>query len=128
MYRTTTIALVVVALNLSIRQGQSQDSEASTVRPAKAVVTYAPKPQLPDEARAKHLSGAGVCLLHVRPDGTVERAEMIQSTGQPLLDKATVDCFSKWRFVPSAISAIKNGKVKIPITYTGNYTKPATSR
>jgi TonB family protein len=84
------------------------------------VATFAPKPEVPAEARARRLSGAGVCVVYVRPDGTVERAEMLQSTGQLLLDKASIDAFSRWRFVPDSVK-----KVKIPIRYTGNYTKPS---
>ena len=81
--------------------------------------TYAPAPHVPAEARAKHLAGSGVCVLYIRDDGTVSRAMMLKSTGQPLLDKASIDAFSRWRFIPGSIK-----KVKIPINYTGNYTKP----
>jgi TonB family protein len=88
--------------------------------PARKVAIYAPKPDVPAEAHTRHLRGAGVCVVYVRPDGTVERAEMLQSTGQPLLDKVSIDAFSRWRFVPGSVK-----KVKIPIRYTGNYTKPA---
>jgi TonB family protein len=123
----TKIVLFAAAISFIVQEIHSQDGEVSTARPAKTVVSYAPKPKVPAEARAKHLSGSGVCLLHVRPDGSVARAEMFQSTGQPLLDKATIDGFSKWRFFPGAVKS-KDGRVKIPITYTGNYPKPATSR
>jgi len=85
---------------------------------AKALAIYAPRPEISPEARAKHLRGAGVCVVYVRPDGIVSRAEMLQSTGEPILDKVSIDAFSKWRFTPGTV---KN--VKIPIRYTGNYTK-----
>jgi len=91
-----------------------------TPRPAlskgKALAIYAPAPKIPPVVRARHLGGAGVCLVFVRPDGTVSHAEMLQSTGQPILDKVSVDAFSKWRFRPGTVN-----EVKIPITYTGNY-------
>jgi TonB family protein len=54
----------------------------------------------------------------VRPDGTVSRAEMRRSTGHSILDKACVDAFSKWRFVPGTLK-----EIKMPVTFTGNYTK-----
>ena len=94
-----------------------QPSPAPTAG-GKLLATYAPAPHVPAEAR-KHLAGAGICVLYIRDDGTVSRAEMLKSTGQPILDKASIDAFSKWRFIPGSI---KN--VKIPINYTGNYTKP----
>jgi TonB family protein len=86
--------------------------------PARKLAIYAPRPNIPAEARARHLTGAGVCVVYVRPDGTVERAKMLQSTGQPLLDKASIEAFSRWRFVPGSVT-----KVNIPIRYT--YTKPS---
>jgi TonB family protein len=82
----------------------------------KKTALFAPGPNLPAEAIEKHLRGTGVCILYIRQDGTVLRAEMLKSTGEPLLDKATIDAFSQWRFVPG-----KYKKVKMPITYTGNY-------
>jgi TonB family protein len=97
----------------------SQTPERPPVPGAKRVAIFAPKPEVPVEARARHLSGAGVCVVYVRPDGTVSRADMLQSTGQPILDKASTDAFSRWRFIPGSVK-----KVKIPIRYTGNYTKP----
>ena len=80
---------------------------------AKALALYAPRPKIPFEVRARHLSGAGVCLVFVRPDGTVSHAEMLQSTGQPILDQVSIEAFSKWRFRPGTVS-----KVRIPIRYT----------
>ena len=80
---------------------------------------YAPRPKIPAEVVAKNLRGAGVCVVYLNPDGTVLRAKMLQSTGEPILDKLTIDTFSKWRFVPGAFK-----KVKIPITYWGKYPKP----
>lgn len=87
--------------------------------PVRKFAVYAPKPRVPAKAIKNHLSGAGVCVVDVRPDGTVYRAVMTQSTGQPLLDKASIEAFSRWKFVPGTVT-----KVKIPIGYTGNYPKP----
>jgi TonB family protein len=85
----------------------------------KALAIYAPAPKVPIEAKVKHLKGVGVCVVYVRPDGTVSHAEMLRSTGEQILDKASVDAFSRWRFRSGTVN-----KVKIPITYTGKYSKP----
>src|SRR6266481_4910581 len=37
--------------------------------PARKLAIYAPRPKVPAEARARHLTGAGVCVVYVRPDG-----------------------------------------------------------
>jgi TonB family protein len=101
---------------------------ASLAEPAQqkvAIAIYAPRPKFPwppAEVIMMHLTGEGVCLLNLRPDGTVERAQMLVSTGQPLLDKLTIDTFTKWRFVPGP------KKVTIPITYASNYAKTGQPR
>lgn len=44
----------------------------------------------PDEARRRHLSGQLVISVAIRRDGSVERADVIQSSGIPLLDSAAL--------------------------------------
>jgi protein TonB len=80
---------------------------------AKALATYAPRPQYPYEARSRHVTGSGVCVVEVAPSGSVSSASMAQSLGNPILDNAAVSAFRQWRFKPGSVS-----KVKIPITFT----------
>ena len=80
---------------------------------ARANAIFSPKPDYPYEARARKLTGSGVCVLTVGPDGGVTDATMAQSIGSPILDNATTSTFRRWRFVPGKFS-----KVKVPITYT----------
>jgi protein TonB len=81
---------------------------------AKALTTYAPKPQYPYEARSRRITGSGVCVVTVDPgSGSVTSATMAQSIGNPILDNAAVSGFRQWRFKPGSVA-----RVKIPITYT----------
>jgi protein TonB len=80
---------------------------------ARASAVFAPRPEYPYEARARKITGSGVCVLSVGPDGGVTDATMAQSIGSPILDNSTVSAFRRWRFVPG-----KYSKVKVPITYT----------
>lgn len=81
---------------------------------AKANATFGPKPDYPYEARAKKLTGSGVCVVTVDPgSGNVVSAEMAQSTGSPILDNSALSAFRRWRFKPGALS-----KAKIPVTFT----------
>src|SRR6266699_1979215 len=81
---------------------------------AKALATYAPRPQYPYEARSRHVTGSGVCMVDVDPgSGSVTSASMAQSIGSPILDNAATSAFRQWRFKPGTVS-----KVKIPITFT----------
>jgi TonB family protein len=84
----------------------------------KAVTTYAPRPQYPQEARSHSIAGSGVCVVSVDPaSGSVTKASMAQSTGSPLLDKSALSTVRTWKFKPGTVS-----KVSIPVefTMTGN--------
>jgi TonB family protein len=74
---------------------------------------YAARPDYPLEARRRHLTGAGVFAMHVRPDGTVSRVSVIRSTGHAILDKAAIDAFIQWRFWPGTVSIVRT-----PIRFT----------
>ena len=62
--------------------------------------SYAPWPGVPEEARAKHLTGTGKFTVYVWRDGNVREVHIAQSTGHAILDKAAIDALSKWRFRP----------------------------
>jgi len=82
---------------------------------AKAIAVYAPKPEYPAEARARHLTGSGVIMLDVdTASGRVTNVRMLQSMGHKILDDAALDAFRKWRFQPGKCAP----NVKIPIRYS----------
>ena len=81
---------------------------------AKALAINAPRPAYPYEARARRVTGSGICVVTVDPgSGAVTDATMAQSTGSPILDNSALGAFRNWRFRPGTVS-----KVRIPITYT----------
>jgi periplasmic protein TonB len=85
-----------------------------SISSAKALATYAPRPQYPYEARSRHITGSGVCVVEVDPgSGSVTSASMAQSIGNSILDNSATSAFRQWRFRPGTVS-----KVKIPITFT----------
>ena len=85
-----------------------------SISSAKALATYAPRPQYPYEARSRRITGSGVCVVTVDPgSGSVTGASMAQSIGNPILDNAATSAFRQWRFKPGTVS-----KVRIPITFT----------
>src|SRR6266404_6751264 len=87
--------------------------KVAPISSARASAVFAPRPDYPYEARARKITGSGVCVLTVDPGGSVTDATMAQSIGIPVLDNATVSTFRRWRFSPGMYS-----KVKVPITYT----------
>src|SRR5262249_60217948 len=80
------------------------------------LTTYAPLPQYPASALARHVEGSGIFLLHLRGDGMVERVDIVQSTSHRDLDEACLSVYRQWRFVPSF--AAKVHKVKMPVTFS----------
>lgn len=81
---------------------------------AKALAISAPRPTYPYEARSRHITGSGVCVVNVDvSSGAVTDATMAQSTGNPILDNSATSAFRQWRFRPGTVA-----KVKIPITFT----------
>jgi TonB family protein len=86
----------------------------ASLRAVKAMVTYAPRPVYPYEARRQRLTGSGVALLTVdRTLGTVTDVLMAQSCGNAILDNSTLDALRRWHFKPGSVA-----RVRVPITYT----------
>lgn len=81
---------------------------------ARALAISSPRPDYPYEARSRHITGSGVCVVTVDTgSGAVTDASMAQSIGNPILDSSAMSAFKRWRFKPGTVS-----KVKIPITFT----------
>jgi TonB family protein len=103
-------ALLIVALLTTAEA----EIGATPVKQAMALCTYAPRPQYPYEARSKHITGRGVCVVDVDlRTGLVTKARMVRRTGSPILDNATLAASRQWRFRPGDVS-----RVYIPITFT----------
>ena len=80
---------------------------------AQSMAITAPLPDYTYEMKRRNLSGSGVCMVTVdAATGTVTNATMFQSTGNPLLDKITIQTFKGWRFKPGTVS-----QVRVPISY-----------
>lgn len=80
---------------------------------AQSMAITAPLPDYTYEMKRRNLSGNGICVVTVdTAKGTVTNATMFQSTGNPLLDKITIQTFKSWRFKPGTAS-----RVRVPISY-----------
>jgi TonB family protein len=85
----------------------------SISKPRKEDLIYAPRPEYPYKARLHYLRGSGSFILRVRTDGTIARVDVEDSTGAPLLDQTAIAAYSKWRFKPGRVKA-----VRVPISFT----------
>jgi protein TonB len=80
---------------------------------AKALAVNAPRPEYPYEARRQRITGSGVALLTVDGGGIVTSVTMLRSTGNAILDQATISGLRRWRFKPGTVSTVQT-----PVTYT----------
>ena len=75
---------------------------------------FAPRPEYPYDARRQKVTGSGVALIAVdSASGNVANVSMVQSTGNPLLDSASIAGLSRWRFRPGTAN-----RIRCPITFT----------
>ena len=89
-------------------------SPRSQPRNGKLFALQAPKPNYPYEARQHHITGSGAAILDVDPlTGSVIHANLIESTGSPILDNSAMSAFRRWRFKTGTPSP-----VKVPFTFT----------
>lgn len=71
--------------------------EALVVEP---VAVHRPAPVYPRLARRAGEEGSVLCRLHLTAEGTVERVEVLESSGSARLDEAARETLATWRFEP----------------------------
>lgn len=92
------------------------NGSATTMSAAKVLAISAPRPPYPYEARRQHATGSGVAVLSVDvSSGYVADVIMAQTTGNAVLDNATVSTFRRWRFKPGTVKTVRT-----PITFELN--------
>jgi TonB family protein len=116
--------LVVILLFVSLSSLHAQPaSPARPVTVPKAVFT--PKPEYREEWAKRGLTGKGVVLVTIdKQTGKVTGTEMLQSTGNKLLDGSALEAYSRWRFDPRTVAV---SQLKMPIEFA-NRPKPATAK
>lgn len=82
------------------RAAEPRVEEACAEAPTKPVPTDKPEIEYPIEAREAGLEGRLVLAVHVAPDGSVERVEIVSGVGEAL-DRAAIRIVERWRFEPA---------------------------
>jgi protein TonB len=72
----------------------------------RGVLLYAPQPDYPAQARRNNWEGATLLELRIDPEGKVENATVLQSSGYPLLDRTAEKTVKKWRYRPAGKGGI----------------------
>jgi TonB family protein len=110
--------IIAFVMAISLASAQTTLSSAATAgkRKAKAVAIFAPRPRYPVDAQGRRPTGRGIVVMEInRETGWVISTKMEKSTGNKLLDHATIEAFSRWRFKPGTVRYVRS-----PITFIVN--------
>jgi TonB family protein len=111
--RNTTI-IIAVTLIITAVSAFGVDADVTVPPEARALMLSMPRPKYPYEARARHITGRGICeILMDTKSGVVTSVVLVQSTGSKVLDEAAVSAFSQWRARPGKIS-----RIRLPFIFT----------
>lgn len=99
----------------------SQDFPAMAGNSTSPVAISRPPPTYPREALRRGVGGTVRVQVTVSPDGSVDRMDVAQSSGNRYLDRAAMEAVRRWRFAP----AMRNGQpvsatVMIPVDFAPN--------
>ena len=119
MMSRLVIASVVTVVSLCSLHAQSV-----TPGPGNSIkAIYTPMPVYQAEWSKRGLTGKGIVLVTIdKNTGKVIGAQMLQSTGNKLLDGSALEAYSRWRFAPGTVS-----QLKIPVEFT-NRPRPQTPK
>jgi len=77
-------------------------------------LVFSPHPTCPSEARRKRFTGSGSFRISFDAGGEVISVDVVESTGQRVLDTNTVNTLKKWRATPHDVPFT----IVVPITCT----------
>jgi len=120
MRRLVPVPIAVLVFLFSL---QAQSSSPPGPPPVPKAV-YTPAPEYRAEWAKQGLTGKGVVLLTVdKATGRVTGAQMLESTGNKLLDGSALQAYSQWRFQPGTVS-----QIKMPIEFSNRPREPAPNQ
>jgi protein TonB len=77
-----------------------------------------PPPRYPPQAVERSLEGVVLVAAHIGPDGAVERVEILESSGYPLLDREARRAVESWRFAPALRDGVPvSSRIEVPIRF-----------
>lgn len=77
-----------------------------------------PAPRYPEKARQKGQEGRVTVRAFITADGSVDRTEVVATSGHDLLDAAARRAVERWRFRPATLDGSPaNGEIDIPIHF-----------
>lgn len=119
----------VTLLALCVPASAAHAAEEATAPVAVPVEVYKPpmaidlqKPGYPVGQRASGAEGWVIVNMMIDPHGRPYEATVVESTGNPVLEKAALEAVEKWRFEPASLNGAPihaGGNYKIDFRLTG---------
>ena len=82
--------------------GPSSSPPADAAVPAQnPVPVYSPSAPYPQDLQNQHITGRAVVRVVVGPDGAVQSASLVESSGNGTLDSLAVETAQQWQFTPA---------------------------
>ena len=92
----TPISFTLEGVLLTYKKDEHPLAEILAPFLGKGAVRKAEVPEYPDRAHWTSKQGKGRYEIHVSADGRVENVVVLQSSGDPVFDKAAVKTLGKW--------------------------------
>jgi TonB family protein len=108
--RTASQPVAPEAASVSTVSNQNQTEQQQTARKPKIV--YAPHPAYPPGPDKMHVTGSGRFKITFDEGGNAKSVEVLQSTGNRVLDGSTITTLKRWRAAPGS-----PGGAIVPIDY-----------
>ena len=93
----------------------SQPAASPVVQPSPLST---PPPQYPRRALSAGIGGKVLVRVEVGPDGVPTDSSLVQSSGEPDLDRAALQAVRRWRFHPASQNGVATvGSVVVPFVF-----------
>ncbi|MDP6962533.1 MAG: TonB family protein [Planctomycetota bacterium] len=92
--------------NNAPKSSQLDTPAASVEVVAQKDTQQCPPPEYPRSARAKKQEGVVTLLLEIRADGQVNSAQIHQSSGHAVLDRAALIAVRTWKYFPASSNGV----------------------
>ena len=77
-----------------------------------------PSPEYPEAARRRGYEGRVLLRIKVSAEGKCASADIVESSGYSILDKAALAAITKWEFKPATVNGTPaEGEVEVPIRF-----------
>lgn len=122
--RSLRIAFGALAVPALLVAG-CQEALPPPIETTQVMAVETPTPAYPPELACADVGGKVLLRLTIGSDGRAADVELLESSGQPVLDASAVEAVRTWRFEPATRGGVAAAsKINVPVTFTPPVEKP----